>query len=90
MEYLLKRQRRHLMSKLRQIVRLTRKGKVQHEILSLKNVSSDTEKIRSIAHIAENTSKGYAEYMINKSTLIVDVDPNHVSFERLEPRDDFC
>ena len=28
--------------------------------------------------------------MINKSTLIADVDPNHVLFEKLEPPHDFA
>lgn len=61
MEYLLHRQQtRHVMSKFRQILRL------------------------SIVHQAKNTIKGYAEYITNKSTLIADVDPNHVLFDRLE------
>ena len=58
-------------------------------MLSLKNVSGDPVKLRGDTHQGEHTNKEYAEYIINKSTPISDVDQNHVLYERLKPPDDF-
>ena len=49
-----------------------------------KKVSGDPVKIKSVGHQGENTSK-----MQNKGTQIDDIDASNVSFDRLEPPDDF-
>jgi len=59
-------------------------NKAKHVVFSYKKVSGDPIKIKNIIHQENLPQKGFADYVVNMQSQIIDVDPVNISFSRNE------